>query len=344
MYRSSASPAANTSRIARRMVAALRAVLPAAAPVEVSAGERPFDAVVRLGSHRLLLRWVGRAGLREVRDTLGLADRPDVIVGSRLSLAARAAAAEEGVGWVDETGAAEILADGLVVSRSGHGAREIPRSSDWTPSVIGVAEAILYGTPATVTATADATGHSLSSTAHALTTLTGMGLLEAEAARGPRSGRRVVDADRLLDAYAEAVSARRSRVELRCGVGWRDPTASVRQLGRQWGRAGIAWAVTGTLGAAVLAPYLSDITSGEVYVEATGRPELLEIARVAGIEAMDGGRLVLRPFPTAASRRLAEQGGGLWVAPWPRVYADLRQVGVRGEEAAEHLREVVCGR
>ncbi|MGD0836257.1 MAG: hypothetical protein ABSB49_06400, partial [Polyangia bacterium] len=29
---------------------------------------------------------------------------------------------------------------------------------------------------------------------------------------------------------------------------------------------------------------------------------------------------------------------------WPRVYADLRHTGVRGEEAAEHLREIVRGR
>jgi hypothetical protein len=173
--------------------------------------------------------------------------------------------------------------------------------------------------------------------------MAGMGLLEAEESRGPRSGRRVVDAGRLLDAYAEAVRVRRPRVELRCGVGWRDPLRIVEQIGQRWDTAGVAWAATGTLGAAVLGPFLSDITSGEVYVEATGRPELLEIARVAGIEAMDGGRLLLRPFPTAASRRLAAETGGLRVAPWPRVYADLRQVGVRGEEAAEHLREVVGG-
>jgi len=27
-------------------------------------------------------------------------------------------------------------------------------------------------------------------------------------------------------------------------------------------------------------------------------------------------------------------------APWPRVYADLRRAGVRGEDAAEHLRSI----
>jgi len=35
---------------------------------------------------------------------------------------------------------------------------------------------------------------------------------------------------------------------------------------------------------------------------------------------------------------------GLVFAPWPRVYTDLRQTGVRGEEAAEHLKEVMLGR
>jgi len=35
---------------------------------------------------------------------------------------------------------------------------------------------------------------------------------------------------------------------------------------------------------------------------------------------------------------------GIRVVPWPRVYADLRLVGVRGEDAAEHLREVMRGR
>lgn len=53
-----------------------------------------------------------------------------------------------------------------------------------------------------------------------------------------------------------------------------------------------------------------------------------------------GRRLVLRPFPTLAVPRLAERVQDVVVAPWPRVYADLRPLGVRGEEAAEHLAEV----
>lgn len=343
MYQTREDEALRTGRVERRMLAALRAVLPASVPVDLSETSSSSDAAVRIGRHRFSVRWVGRAGLREVRDTLRLADRPDVIVGSQLSLAARAAAGEAALGWVDETGAAEIVAGNLLVSRSGQPQGGTIRPAGWTPSVIGVAEAILCGTPATVAATAEATGHSISSTAHALKTLVEMGLLETETPRGPRSGRHVVDANRLLDDYS-AAARQRPKAELRCGVVWRDPVASVSQIGRRWDRAGMRWAATGTIGAAALAPYLTEVTTGEVYIEATGRPELLEAAQAAGIEPMDGGRLLLRPFPTAASRELATETEGLRVAPWPRVYADLRQIGVRGEEAAEHLREVVDGR
>ncbi len=62
---------------------------------------------------------------------------------------------------------------------------------------------------------------------------------------------------------------------------------------------------------------------------------------LADLRPIEGGRLTLRSFPTVAVRELAGEVGGLRVAPWPHVYVDLRRSGVRGEEAAEHLREVV---
>lgn len=323
------------------MLTAFSAVLPRSATFDVLEGDAGA-AMVQLGSRRLALRWVGRAGVRQVREVTGLVNPPDVIVGSELSLAARAAAAEAGLGWADETGAAEIVAGDLIVSRSGTvppRVREAPRH--WTPSVIGVAEAILSGAAATVSATAKATGHSQSSTALALGTLTDMCLLAADAPRGPRSGRRVVDRDRLLDEYVRAAASVEPRTQLRCGVPWRDPLDTVEQLGRRWDKAGHEWAMTGALAAALLAPYLADVSTGEVYVDAATEPELLELARVADIEPMAGGRLLLKPFPTGAAQRMAARTETLSLVPWPRVYADLARSGVRGEEAAEHLREVI---
>jgi hypothetical protein len=121
---------------------------------------------------------------------------------------------------------------------------------------------------------------------------------------------------------------------------WRDPFATITHLGAIWERAGISWAATGALAAAVMAPHLSDISAGELYVSAGGQPELRNAARVAKLEPVEGGRLLLRPFPTLTAQRLTTEDQGLSLAPWPRVYADLRHTGVRGEEAAEHLREL----
>ena len=72
--------------------------------------------------------------------------------------------------------------------------------------------------------------------------------------------------------------------------------------------------------------------------------DLETVAVAAGLRPIEGGRLILKPFPTVTARRLATRVDGLWLVPWPRAYVDVRNVGVRGEGAAEHLREVVGGR
>jgi hypothetical protein len=91
-------------------------------------------------------------------------------------------------------------------------------------------------------------------------------------------------------------------------------------------------------------PYLTEVATADVYVDGETMASLEAIAAEAGLRPIDGGRLTLRPFPTTTARSLATETAGLQVAPWPRVYADLRMEGVRGEEAAEHLREFRHGR
>ncbi len=68
------------------------------------------------------------------------------------------------------------------------------------------------------------------------------------------------------------------------------------------------------------------------------------LAARTGLRPIEGGRLTLRPFPTVTAKRLATVKNRLRLVPWPRANADLRTVGVRGEEAAEHLRETMRGR
>jgi hypothetical protein len=241
---------------------------------------------------------------------------------------------------VDETGAAEIAVGTLVVSRTGR-----PQPTDglkgWTPAVLAVAEALLCGVRATVSATEEATGLSTGSCTAALRFLTDEGLLVADAERGRSAARRVEDPDRLLGAYTRAAQAQQPGPRLQVGLLGQNLLDELAATGRTWDRSDVLWAATGTAAASVLAPLLTSVSSVEVYVDADTVAGLEAVATSADLRPIEGGRLTLRPFPTASVRSLADEIDGLRVAPWPRVYVDLQAEGVRGEEAAEHFREVM---
>jgi len=328
---------------AGRVEAALRAVLPPTAQLVLT---RATGAVVKLSAngHRLRARWAGEGWLRQVREIIGDdAERPDVVVARRMSPGAQEALAGAGIGWADESGAAEIALGTLIVSRTGRPEMVAAKRAHWTPAVLAVAEALLCGVRGTVAATEDATNLSTGSCTNALRTLTDLGLVAAEVARGPGAERRIVDADQLLDAYASATRALAPKESLQLGVTWRDAITGLAELGRQLQANGVAWATTGAAASMVLAPFLTTVSATEIYVDARTPAQLDAVANRIGLRPIDGGRLTLRPFPTVSTRLLAEDAHGLRVAPWPRVYADLRMTGVRGEEAAEHLLETIRG-
>ena len=326
---------------ADRVAQAIRAVLPAGAPVDLADLDDELISV-DVGAGHFTAEWIGEGWLRDARAALADAGRkPQVLVARRMSPGARSAAADARVGWVDESGAAEIALPGLLVSRTGRKDPKVDRPARWTQSVIGTAEALILGTRPTVAEVEERTGLSTGSATNALATLTTLGLLQSDAARGRGSAREVTDRGRLLDAYAEAAITRTPTLSLRVGGAGRDLIDELARLGTGWDAGGVAWAATGSAAASVLGPYLSEVTGLDVLVDAPTPATLDALAARSGLRPMEGGRVVLRPFPTPVTRRLCASESGLRVAPWPRVYADLRITGVRGEEAAEHLREVV---
>lgn len=336
---------ARTREVADRAVNAVLAVLPRSVKARVPKSQRDAGAALIVGDQEFQIKWIGEGHLADARRILAKRrHRPDIVVARRLSPGAREALSEAGVGWVDETGAAEIAAGSIIVSRTGRPPNAAQQPKRWTAAVVAVAEALLCETKATVAATAAATGLSAGSCTQALRFLTDLGLLEASARRGKFSGRQIADPDRLLEAYASAVERAPTSISLQVGVTWRDPLVGLAETGRKWNKAKLAWAATGAAAAAVIAPYLSAVSTAEVYVDADSMALLEAAATAVNLRPIEGGRLTLRPFPTVAVRELASKVDGLRIAPWPRVYVDLRQSGVRGEEAAEHLREVIGGR
>lgn len=323
-----------------RIAKAISAVLPAGTTVRAHA---PSLEVARIdvGTATLGVAWIGEGWLGDLRRML--ADHPahvDIVVARRMSPGARAAAAEASLGWIDESGAAEIALPGLVVSRSGRREPKIKGAPRWTPSVIGTAEALLIGTRPTVAEVERVTGLSAGASTKALSMLTDLGLLRADAPRGRASAREILNRRALLQAYATAASNAARPLSLRVGV-LGDLVDELVRLGKRWDTQGVPWAATGAAAAAVMAPYLTEVGGLDVFVDAPTPATLDAVADRSGLKPIEGGRLVLRPFPTPVTQRLSAPVSSLRVAPWPRVYADLRSSGVRGEEAAEHLVEVV---
>ncbi len=319
---------------------ALRAVLPRAAEVEAGAA-----GTLRVAGQPVQVRWIGAGQLNDARSFLAEGCDPErvIVVARELSAGARSELSEAGFGWVDETGAAEIALGTVVVSRTGQPSAVPDRPAKWTASVEAIAEALLCGVSATVSAVQTASGLSAGSCTNGLRFLADNGLLGSETSRGPGSARSVVDQDRLLDAYADAASARQGGASLSVGVAWQDPIAGLIEAGRAWDGAEVGWAATSLAAASVLAPLITNVTSVEVYIDTSTVAGLDAAARAIGLRPMEAGRLILQTPPTVLIHRLAEQRDGLWVAPWPRVFVDLRSTGVRGEDAAEHLREVRHG-
>lgn len=327
----------------RRARTAVRAVLPSATEVQTLTGDETADLVIQ--GRPLRLYWAGEGWLRQIRSVLKDTRRhPDIVAARRMSPGAREALSKAGIGWVDETGAAEIAIGSIVVSRTGKSGKPEPRPPRWTPSMLAVTEALICGTNPTVAAVESATGLSTGSCATALRTLTELELLTADAKRGPTSARRIADEDALLDSYAFAATALAPKIGLQVGVIWQDVIAGLAEVGHQWDRAGLEWAVTGAAASLLVAPFLSTVQTAGVYVAARTMAELQAATERTGLKPIEGGRLTLKPFPTVATARLAGETEGIRLAPWPRIYADLRTEGVRGEEAAEHLREVMHGR
>jgi hypothetical protein len=261
-----------------------------------------------------------------------------------MSPGARNALFEAGINWADESGAAEIAIGTIVISKTGNPIKKDRTIKRWSPAVISITETLLCGTHGTQSATQAATGLSAGSCANALRFLSAQELLTSKAKRGPESARQIASQREFLNAYADAVNESPPGIELQVGISWQDILSGIASLGARLDDSKTDWAVTGAAAAAVLAPFLSSVNRATVYVDATSVPELETIAFSAELRPIQAGRLTLKPFPTVSVHRLSKYYDGLRIAPWPRVYADLLREGVRGEEAAEHLFEVIHDR
>jgi Transcriptional regulator, AbiEi antitoxin, Type IV TA system len=336
-----------------RVKGALMRVLPESVRLAVTAADRSrvaprFDVTVWSGAtkHQFTVGWAGEGWPADVERLANLVPDVDVVAAANLSDGARGWLTQKDLGWVDEDGRADIRRpSGLVIFREPAGVRT-PREhpNRWTRSMLTVAEAGLSGVEPTVESIERATGLSRNATTSALDRLERLGLLYRPGARrGPMSGRRIVDTNAFLDAYAAAAAELRAKQSLvLLHRTWADPVETLRlEIAPALNAGAEQWAVTGAGASILLAPYLSDVTTLELYVgsELLGAWSRLE-ALLGGRVVERGQRIEVRELPTA----MTSEGpviDGIHVALPVRVYADLNAAGGRSAEAAHHLRETL---
>jgi hypothetical protein len=211
--------------------------------------------------------------------------------------------------------------------------------------MLAVSEAALSGVTPTVESIEQATGLSRHATANALSRLESLDFLERERAlRGPQSARRIVDVNAFLDAYTKAAAEQRHKQSpvLVHRLWNRDPLDTLAsEIAPALTRGNATWAVTGAAASVLLAPYLSDVTTLELYIDVETMSDKAGLASLLGGRIVERGhRIEIREVPTS----MTVEGpaiDGIQVALPVRVYADLLAIGGRWAEAGQHVRETL---
>ena len=159
--------------------------------------------------------------------------------------------------------------------------------------------------------------------------------------RGPRARRELADLDGLLEAWAGAVSRQQEPTRF-AERSFRDAMSFLHNELAEALDAHVTWAATGWAAAQELAPFTTTVPTLQLYVASrdfTG--PLSQALRQANITEVGGAaRLEFRRAPDAALT-LVRRMDGIPLASAPRVFADLRALGGRAGDAADHLRAEV---
>jgi DNA-binding MarR family transcriptional regulator len=298
------------------------------------------------GQHQFLAGWAGEGWPADVKRLAAAAPDVDVVFAKQFSIGARDWLSAHQRGWVDESGNANVsLSTGLIIFREVP-IRQVKQQAafQWTPTMLAAAEATLSGVTPTVEAVQAATGISRGASTNALARLEKLDLLaRSRGSRGPRSARRVVDIESFIDEYAKAAATLREKQRvIRIHRLWKDSLEELESaIAPALERNAESWAVTGGAASFLLAPYLSDVTVIELYVDDDLFANHDWLAETLGGTIVDRGhRIEVRALPTPMSANGPEMRG-IRVALPARVYADLAAVGGRSAEAAHHLRETI---
>lgn len=327
-------------------------------PVEPIADGKdgPLEVVVSVRGvdHRLELVWAGEGWPADVDEVLARIPSPwprqVVVVGRRFSPGALDLLREHDANWVDETGRAHIEGpDGLLVIREPERKRDEGKSVSfrWSSSSFDIAELLLTEPSEEINGVevAERVGWSHAQTTSVLRRFDREGWTAKIGAERGRTGvRRLVRPADLLEAWATHVGrAERERVLAHRVL--RDPMTFLRDELAPALTESMAWAASGWAGLEVAAPFVTAVPVLQIYVasDAVADGRLRAAMQAVGLREVEEGARVEFWAASATTLSLSSKTATISVASAPRLYADLRALGGRGEEAAQHVREELIG-
>lgn len=305
-----------------------------AVELEVAVGGTPL---------RLHATWLARGWPADIGALLER--RPDVelVVSPALSSGAREALTARGVSWVDGTGAADVRVPGAVLRLSGEVSSERPpRSVSWSATGVIAAEALLALRPQRITTAwlAEATGCSVPLAGRLLQDFDARGwTAKGGPSRGRGAHRTLTDPNGLLIAWARRV-ADEPLTRWFAHSTERDLWRLRERLSGALGPLDAGW--TGWVAGDLIAPFTTQVPILHLRVsERYSRTEVAEALAATGARMTDDAGRIELWLTDARAFRTTEDHEGQRTCSWPRVYADLRRIGGRGSDAADHLRDVM---
>lgn len=278
-----------------------------------------------------------------------------VITARRISAGTRKELDARGASWADLTGRAQIQArPGFLVDRLPARSSTLPPPSatKWSDSAGAVAETLLHlnekwrqfepnDRSINAAELAELCGYSYPQVNKVLQQFDSAAYVEnIGSERGSNARRVLLNPSALLSDWAGWHKDRvMTTVELQ--TLWRGTEQSIDALHRE---AAGPWALTGWIAADVIAPLSTAVPNVSCYVDRGAFERTVErLVRDDSIEySSTGGRLIVAAAEPHVIRMSQLDGPTPTVSPI-RIYGDLIRIGGRGEEAAQHLREVVLG-
>lgn len=298
----------------------------------------------------LELVWARNGWPSEVREAIRDVDLPwprrAVVSAHHLSPGALRLLQEVNANWIDAIGHIRlVLPPHVLILREPGQAKVVsrPRPFAWSRARLELIEILLlnHREDVTIGALQERTAWSAPQVSIALRGLVQMGWVERRGPpRGPGVSWRVSNPGALLEAWSEHAANLRT-------ASWkghrllRDPVAFASDEVRRALAEHPQWAVSGWVGAHLLAPFMTFVPSLQLYVDQHFFFPCINLLRDLNVREVDEGANV----EMWALRRVwtHKDDTAIPVVNAARLYADLRHLGGRAEETGEHLREVVLG-